>query len=192
MRVIAVLLIRSLVVLGLAALILGLGACGEEKKPAAEISTLEKRYQDLLDQSGSEAQLDKVWAAMKELAAAYEGRSQDSKDDESAVNDLYRAAELYGGALEYNKALGIFDQIVARYPSHKRAADALFQKGFIFNNRLNDTTQARIAYTEFIEKYPNDPLADDAQIEIDRLGIPTEEWLERFIKKDSANNETSE
>ena len=122
---------------------------------------------------------------MKALAAAYEERSnQDGKADDQ-VEDLYRAAELYGGAFEYEKSLAIFDQIVSRFPEHKRAADALFQKGFIYNNRIGDTASARAAYSTFIRKYPEDPLAHDAQIEIDRLGIPTEQWLQKFTGEDS-------
>ncbi len=167
-------------------LLLASTACTETQTSEAEISALEKRYQELLGQSGSESQVDKVWAAMKDLAAAYESRSQSKESDEAAVNDLYRAAELYSGAFEYGKALDIFDQINDRFPEHKRAADALFQKGFIYNNRLGDTARARVAYTEFITQYPDDPLADDAQIEIDRLGIPTEEWLERFIEQEDS------
>lgn len=167
------------------ALLLGTG-CSSSQASEDAISTLENRYQELLNQPGNEVQVEQVWASMRELAAAYEERSQSDIPVDEAVNDLYRAAELYGGADQYPKALEIFDQIIGRFPAHKRAADALFQKGFIFNNHLKDTASARVAYTAFIQQYPDDPLADDAQMEIERLGIPTEEWFDRFInQKDS-------
>jgi len=60
----------------------------------------------------------------------------------------------------------------------------LFSIAFSYENNLNDFEQARIYYNQFLQKYPNSDLAEDAKLSIENLGKTDEEFLES-INKDS-------
>lgn len=148
------------------------------------VEELEARYQALLDQPAEGKQMDEVWATMKDLASAYYQRGQENGGADGP-EDMYRAADLYSASFEYNEAIKIYDQIIDQHADHKRAADALFAKGFIYNDKIGDTAQARAAYTQFLQQYPDHQMVQAAETEIQLLGVPAEEWLKRIEAADS-------
>lgn len=167
----------------------GLTACGDEgdsgEQNATAVEELEARYQALLDKPADGKQMDEVWSTMKDLASAYYQRGQSSSAAEGP-EDMYRAADLYSASFEYSEAVKIYDQIIDKHADHKRAADALFAKGFIYNDKIGDTAQARVAYEQFLTQYPDHQMVQAAQTEIQLLGVPAEEWLKRIEAADSA------
>ena len=63
-----------------------------------------------------------------------------------------------------------FQNVIDKYPEGEYASKALFMVGFINANYLKNYEKAKKYYTEFIFKYPNHDLTDDAQYEVDNLG----------------------
>ena len=55
---------------------------------------------------------------------------------------------------QYQKALGFYDNICAKYTNFKKIPDCIFVKGFIYDNYLKDTAKAHAKYLEVITKYP--------------------------------------
>jgi hypothetical protein len=55
----------------------------------------------------------------------------------------------------------------------------------VYENSLQDYGKAKTVYTEFIRKYPESELVEDARISIRNLGKSPEEILESLLKKDS-------
>lgn len=126
-----------------------------------------------------------------QLAEAYEKEAQNIEEEGQRGEMIFLAAENYESSrTNLNKAINLYQDLANNYTSHPRHSDALFKLGFIYNNTLQDTTKARNAYNKFIEMYPNDELADDAQWEIDNLGISDDELLRRIQEK--ANAEAGE
>lgn len=70
----------------------------------------------------------------------------------------------------YVEALGNFKNILEYYPEGENTAKATFMIGFINANNTQNFEEAKKYYMLFIEKYPDDELADDAQYELDNLG----------------------
>ena len=54
----------------------------------------------------------------------------------------------------------------SEYPGSKYRADALFTIGEIYKDDLNDAEQARGVFQEFLHRYPQNRLAEDAQREL--------------------------
>jgi len=80
-----------------------------------------------------------------------------------------KAQEMYAGQ-KFELAIDNFKGIAENYPQGKHHAEALFMLGFINANDIKNLDEAKKYYTEFVEKYPNHDLADDAQYELDNLG----------------------
>ncbi|MEM7655910.1 MAG: tetratricopeptide repeat protein [Bacteroidota bacterium] len=154
-------------------------SCGAETG-SNSVTELEAQYRELTSSSnGDQAAIRETMMA---LAAAYE---QESKVDSlNSAEYLYKAAEMYEtNMMDVNKALQVFDRIIAEYPNSERAADALFKKGYVTHNVLKDLDKAKVIYQQFLSQYPDHELATSAQFELEFLGVPAEDLLEKIQEK---------
>lgn len=71
---------------------------------------------------------------------------------------------------KYEEAIDNFKKIIEYYPQGENAPKATFMIGYIYANNTKDLDEAKKYYQLFIEKYPNNDLADDAQYELETLG----------------------
>lgn len=70
-----------------------------------------------------------------------------------------------------NEAIAQYKFLRREYPGSKYRCDALFTIGEIYKDDLNDTEQARGIFEEFLHRYPQNRLTEDARreaIELDR------------------------
>lgn len=107
-------------------------------------------------------------------------------DDERAPEFLFKAGQGLGAIASQKKdmklheeSIAIFKRIQENYPKHHYAEEALFLSGFVYENHMGDIAKAKATYQEFIEKYPQSELAEDAQFAIDNLGISPEDIIKR-------------
>ncbi|RMG37345.1 MAG: outer membrane protein assembly factor BamD, partial [Methanobacteriota archaeon] len=89
----------------------------------------------------------------------------------------------------WEKAEENFEIIYKKFPNGVFNSKALFMLGYINANHLNNLEKAKKYYTEFLEKYPNHELADDAKYELDNLGKNVEEYP--FMKRDEQDDEVN-
>ncbi|HLF64221.1 MAG TPA: tetratricopeptide repeat protein [Saprospiraceae bacterium] len=113
-------------------------------------------------------------------ALVYHGTDQ-------AVEYLHKASETARTLRSTAKALAIYEWILRGYPDHKRSAQALFLKGFTYDNDLKDFETAKTVYTEFLRKYPNDEFASSAQFLLENLGKSDDELLKALQEKAAQN-----
>src|SRR5229473_6895410 len=62
-----------------------------------------------------------------------------------------------------HSAIQQYEFLRREYPGSKYRFDALFTIGEIYKDDLDDPAQARAAFEEFLHRYPNNRLAEDAQ-----------------------------
>jgi outer membrane protein assembly factor BamD (BamD/ComL family) len=122
-------------------------------------------------------------AQLDSLVQFYEQVVALAPKDTSAAKYLLKAAEAARTNFKFENALNIYDRIFREYASDDNAALALFMKGFILENDLNSPDSAKVIYLNFVQKYPNHELADDAQFLINNLGKSDEEIIREFEAK---------
>lgn len=144
---------------------------------------------DLFKQADSLFTKNKTDEAFKVLAEV-ETRF---KSDTTVMCEVWRVtAEAYAQYKnEFSKTIEYYDRIVNTYPNTPQAVASLFKKAYTYENGLNDNDRAKAAYEEFIKKYPNHELADDAQTMIDFLGKPADDLIEMLEKKAKQNEKKS-
>ena len=69
------------------------------------------------------------------------------------------------------------------YPNSAKASESIFLCAFIYDTYLQKYDDARRYYKMFLKKYPNHPLAKDAQISLDNLGKTPDELVKEFESK---------
>ncbi len=79
-------------------------------------------------------------------------------------------------------AIDLYDWILTDYAQTPYGSKAIFLKAFTYENDLADLENARKNYTKFIQAYPKDEFADDAQILLENLGKDPNELIRQFKK----------
>jgi TolA-binding protein len=105
----------------------------------------------------------------------------------NAPEYLFHAAETSSTLRNIPRAINLYDWILQKYPTNKRASTSLFLKGFTYDNELKDFEKAGKYYHEFLEKYPNDEYAASAKFLLDNLG-KSEEELKNMLEQKSKEN----
>ncbi len=119
---------------------------------------------------------------VRELIVKYDDFADDFPDDSMAPYCLLNAAGLSNTMMQGEKAIAYYDQLIAAYPDHKKAADAYFLKAYVYENTLQDLEKAKETYRDFIQKYPKHELADDAEISMRNVGKSPEQLLLEMLK----------
>ncbi len=105
-----------------------------------------------------------------------------SCSEEMGEKEYFDLANQYMGQQNWEKAEQNFEIIYQKFPNGVFSSKALFMMGYLNANHLNNLEKARKYYTEFLEKYPNHELADDAKYELENLGKDVEDLP--FLKGD--------
>lgn len=100
--------------------------------------------------------------------------------DMNSAQWLNQAAETARAIKNNPKALLLYDWIYTKFPGHEKAPQALFLKGFILDEEMDRKEEARTVYERFLQQYPNDDFADDAQFLLDNLDKNEEEIIRQF------------
>jgi TolA-binding protein len=123
--------------------------------------------------------------------AAYESLIKEFPDSKLAPAALFEIGTLYqnktvkniGSRESMEKAVEIFRSVYDKYPQSREAPKSLFMSGFILANDLGKFNEATETYNLFLAKFPKHELADDAQLELDNMGLTPEEIISRKNSK---------
>lgn len=117
-----------------------------------------------------------------DLVEKYVKKSPDSPD---SPEYLRKAAELATSQKMTTQAMTFYDKILSSYPDYPKYSQTLFLKAFTLENEIKDLEGAKKLYEDFLQRYPNDEFADDAQFLLKNLGKSDEEIIQGFMQGDS-------
>ena len=117
-----------------------------------------------------------------ELLSAYQNFNSKYPGDSLSPEYLYRAAALAAGFNRGTQAIDLYESIIHTYPEYKRIPECYFMEAFTYENTLENIGKADELYKQFLAKYPNHELADDAHAAIKFLGKSPEEMVREFEK----------
>ena len=100
--------------------------------------------------------------------------------------EYYDQAYKYMGNEKWSDAEASFQAIMDQYPQGELYPKAMFMVAYINANHIKNLEKAKKIYTEFLKKYPNHDLADDAKYEIENLGKNVDELP--FMQDQQSNN----
>jgi len=147
-----------------------------QKNRKDKIKSLEKELF-----SDENKMLDKEKA--QTLVTAYISYADEFKKDTETPQYLFKAGDLTMNLNMPQKAIMVFDRILKDFPDFEKAPQCLFLKGYIYENEIHDLNTAKKIYEEFLQKYPDDEFADDAEVSIKNLGKSPEELIKEFENK---------
>jgi len=117
---------------------------------------------------------------IKELHNLYIDYVNKYEKDTLSPHFIYKAAETAVNTQQYEEAINNLDLLINKYPNHKLVPYAIFFKGFIYENFLNDKENAEKQYRIIISKYKDHPLGKQAIFSIESLDMTDQEIVERM------------
>ncbi|MEM1322619.1 MAG: tetratricopeptide repeat protein [Bacteroidota bacterium] len=171
----------------LIAMLLGLMACSQSKTGApaqtGDKATLEQEIKALetalREQTSSKLDIAKA----SELIEKSEAYVKAYPKDKNSASLLFRAADVARGIGKYGKAINLWEKVYEEYPDYHRAPDSRFLIGFTYENNLNEKTQAKKHYNQFLENHPDHQLAEQVKQTLAVIDKSPEELIEEFKKK---------
>ena len=151
------------------------------KKDATKI----KETEDALF-SANDGFIDKTNAL--ELVDMYVNYTDNYPADSMAVEYLFKAAEFCLNLGEGQRAIALYDRVIIEYPDFRKVPECLFLKAYVYENYLGDLENAKAIYLLFIERYPDNEFADDAQVSIQNLGKSPEELIRQFEEQQAISD----
>ncbi len=148
------------------------GCKSPSEKDEARISTSENQLKD------DGARPDK--AKLEELLNLYTGYADKYPDDTLSQVYLYRAVNLSMGMGDGQKAMELIDKSINKYPNGVHLPEIVFLKAYVYENYLGRMGKASEIYRDFIHRFPDHELADDAQVAIQNMGKTPEELVREF------------
>ena len=101
---------------------------------------------------------------------------------------LFKSANLAMNSGNGAKAIEYFDRYITSYPDREKAALCLFFKAFVYENILRNLDKAKESYLLFVEKYPENDFADDAQMALQNLGKTPDQMIMEFEARKKADS----
>ena len=74
-------------------------------------------------------------------------------------------------------ALDIYNRLISDFPASEHCDEAQFMVAFIYEEYLQDYSQAREAYELLIERYPDSELVASARHLLPHVGRNPEDWI---------------
>lgn len=139
-----------------------------------ELQTLEDKI--IKSQTPDETLLKDAITKFQDFAAFF-------PEDAKSPDYLLKASDYALLIGQPEKSVKLLVRIIEEYPNYNRMESVMFNKASHQDFELRDTTNAKISYQEFIDKYPNSDLVDDAQNRIKYISLTLDQLADKFIKE---------
>ncbi len=139
------------------------------------VKNIENFETSIFDQNGM---VDRT--KVGELIDLYIGFADNFSADTLAPIYLFKAADMAMNTNRSLQAIQLYERIIEQYSGYAKAPEALFLQGYVYENNLNRLDKAEEIYKKFIELYPDNDFADDAEVSLQYLGKTPEELIEIF------------
>jgi len=101
---------------------------------------------------------------------------------------LFRSANIAMNSGNGIVAIEQFDRYLKEFPDGSKAPLCLFFKAFVYENLLKNMDKAKESYLLFIEQYPGNAFAKDAEMALQNLGKTPDQIVKEFEEKRKADS----
>jgi tetratricopeptide (TPR) repeat protein len=108
--------------------------------------------------------------------------------DNRCPDYLFIASRAANGLGEYDNSLKYLNRIKKGYRGYVKMPEVYFLYAFTLDEELDRKEDAKNAYMELINTFPDDPLSAQASILMDQLYMSDQELIEMWKMKEKANS----
>ncbi len=106
--------------------------------------------------------------------------------DSIALPYHIKAGDLAFTLGKFSQSAEIFNEILTIYPQNNQMPYVYLRLGALYNDKLNDTVQAKAFYNRILDEFPDDPFVESALFGLETLGLNEDEQLRVILNKNAA------
>lgn len=126
------------------------------------------------------AQIESIDTAKgNELLVLYTQFADAFPDDPMSATYLHRAAQVAGGMDRIDDMTAYYNRVINNYPDYAKLDECYYEKGIALDN-AGRKEEARKAYQEFLDEYPDHFLAEDIRKALPLLDMSDELLLKHL------------
>jgi len=150
-----------------------------QKMKSDFIPILDQLAQDMFDEKTGQWDREKAnqYISMARLLGATVVKDKDVEDK------LLKAARNAAALKKFTQTLNIYNYMIDHPDDFEKESTALFYKAYTYDENLKNLDKAKKYYEEFLEKFPDHPLAEDTKLSLKNLGKTPEEIIKSFSEK---------
>ena len=103
---------------------------------------------------------------------------------------MLTAATIHRSRKDFTAAIDAFERLFVRFPDSEEAYKGRFLLGYMYYDDLNDRENTLRVLNDFVSLYPDSELTVSAQVIIENIGLPIEEWS--IVKKFGLNEQPTD
>lgn len=104
--------------------------------------------------------------------------------DSRCAEYSFMGARAASGLGDYDKSIHIMETIKKVYGNYSQLPEVYFLCAFTLDEEMGKKEEARAAYTDLINKFPDDPLSAQAIVLLEQLYMTDEELIEMWSKQE--------
>ena len=161
---------KTLKMMLVALLALGMFACGEKKVTEDELKEAEKAlFNDDMTVNPELA---------SQTAEKYCRFVEQNPDAPTAPSWLFKALNVYISTKNADKSIALCDKLVENYPDYEYTPTGMFMvANIIYDSELHDLDKARALYEKILSDYPDNEIVPSVKKSIEYLGLTPEEIM---------------
>jgi len=97
-------------------------------------------------------------------------------DDPRAPEVLLTIATVHQAKQDFDNAIAAYESLFSRYPGTAEEYKGRFLLGYMYFDELRDPVSAGSIFRDFIAAYPDSELTVSAQVLLENIDQPIEEW----------------
>jgi outer membrane protein assembly factor BamD (BamD/ComL family) len=122
------------------------------------------------------------------LLLLYQQYVTEFPQDSLVAEYLYRSGKLNIILRKGGEALSDFTNLINKFPKNEHLPEVYYYKAFVYEDIMYDIISAKTAYYDFINRYPDHKLVQDAKLSIQYLGKSPEEIVASFEQRGSTGD----
>ena len=132
--------------------------------------------------------------AVPNAIATFSKYAEENPEAVDAPEYLFKAVEIsINTKQDAQQSIELVNRLVKDYPEFDKNPVALFMLAtFVYDEQQHDLDQARAAYQQIVDQYPDSPFARDAEISITQLGMTPEELIRMFESQENSEDRSQE
>lgn len=97
-------------------------------------------------------------------------------DDPRVPEVLLTIATVHQAKQDFDNAIAAYESLFRRYPGSAEEYKGRFLLGYLYFDELRDSARAAAIFRDFIAAYPDSELTVSAQVLLENIDQPIEEW----------------
>ena len=124
---------------------------------------------------------------IEKLSFLYQEYINTFPQDSMVIAYLFKSGGINITLRKGAEALSDFTALIERFPQSPHVAEAHYYRAYVYEDIIYDIESAKIAYNEFINRFPDHQLVQDAKLSVQYLGMSPDEIVASFEEKEDDN-----